>query len=414
MTARWRSELPVFVADAHAMGSVAVIRSLGRAGYPVHAAAASAGALGLRSAYASVRTLSPPYSDPGFIPWLRDYVATHGIRAIVPSEGLVLAMQPCFEELAPLLPYRPSGAAVLAAMSKFETLRTFLAAPQAARNIPPTLHVDLDGSLPEARDIEALALPMFIKVDACYARSGQSGAVTKADSAAAALRVLQARAGEYRAAIVQGFAPGVGVGVFFLRWRGRILAQFMHRRVHEVPHTGGVSSLRESWVHDEILEDARAKLEHLDWEGVAMLEYRWDAAARTFHFMELNARFWGSLHLALYAGVDFPRLLLDAFFDRPNAPVIEFPAGVRCRQTFPREVQYVWSVCKDKDVELGRKLGAILEFCWLGVNPRVYSDLSFPGDRGLAWRSLWEFARADLLRPLVRAVGIGRAQTGSS
>lgn len=50
----------------------------------------------------------------------------------------------------------------------------------------------------------------------------------------------------------------------------------MHRRLHEVPHTGGASSYRESWKHDKVLSDARALMQHLNWEGVGMFEYRWD------------------------------------------------------------------------------------------------------------------------------------------
>lgn len=34
--------------------------------------------------------------------------------------------------------------------------------------------------------------------------------------------------------VVQGYLPGQGVGAFVLRWRGQILAQFMHLRLHEV------------------------------------------------------------------------------------------------------------------------------------------------------------------------------------
>ena len=37
MDYRWRRDLPVLVAEAGTMGAIGVIRSLGRAGYPVHA-----------------------------------------------------------------------------------------------------------------------------------------------------------------------------------------------------------------------------------------------------------------------------------------------------------------------------------------------------------------------------------------
>ena len=49
----WRRELPVLVPEAETLGAIGVIRSLGRAGYPVHACAV-AEALGLKLATAGL------------------------------------------------------------------------------------------------------------------------------------------------------------------------------------------------------------------------------------------------------------------------------------------------------------------------------------------------------------------------
>jgi biotin carboxylase len=173
-----------------------------------------------------------------------------------------------------------------------------------------------------------------------------------------------------------------------------VLAEFMHRRLHEVPHSGGVSSLRKSWWHPDIRNDALDKLMSLGWEGVAMMEYRWDPVSDQFYLMEMNGRFWGSLHLPLYAGVDFPRLLLDAFHDRSPEPVRGFPLNIRCRLTFPDEVQYVWSRLKDRQLSLSSRLWSIIEFFLLFFPFRINSDLFFPGDRRLYWDSFRRFLTA--------------------
>jgi hypothetical protein len=47
--------------------------------------------------------------------------------------------------------------------------------------------------------------------------------------------------------------------------------------------------------------------------------------------MEFNARLWGSLQLAVDAGVDFPRLLVEAALGRRPATVERFALGVRSR-----------------------------------------------------------------------------------
>ncbi len=78
-----------------------------------------------------------------------------------------------------------------------------------------------------------------------------------------------------------------------------------------------------------MLEDARLKLEAMDWHGVAMMEYRWDPETDRFYLMEMNARFWAALHLALFSGVNFPLLLADAFFKRSvDSTVTDFPEGI--------------------------------------------------------------------------------------
>ena len=120
-----------------------------------------------------------------------------------------------------------------------------------------------------------------------------------------------------------------------------------------------------------------------------MMEYRWDSATDRFAFVEMNARFWGSLHLALYAGVDFPRLLLDAWQGLPvTAPPPRL--GLRCRHV-PDEIRHVWSKLNARELRLAVKLAAAVEFVALALDPRVRSDLWFPGDTALFWSGLAQF-----------------------
>src|SRR5579884_1769283 len=91
--ATWRSELPVLVTEAQAMGSIAVIRSLGRAGYPVHACATRTDALGLQSRFAA-RAEACPDVPGAFIGWLREYISKHNICTIIPSEKVLIYLRP--------------------------------------------------------------------------------------------------------------------------------------------------------------------------------------------------------------------------------------------------------------------------------------------------------------------------------
>ena len=117
--------------------------------------------------------------------------------------------------------------------------------------------------------------------------------------------------------LVQQRIVGPGEGLFTLFDRGRLLTAFAHRRLREKPPSGGVSVLSESIAVDPDLRDAAIRLlGPLGWHGVAMLEYKRDARSGQRFLMEVNGRFWGSLQLAVDAGVDFPYLTYQLAWDR--------------------------------------------------------------------------------------------------
>ena len=131
--------------------------------------------------------------------------------------------------------------------------------------------------------------------------------------------------------MLQERVVGPGVGVSLLVWDGRTIAHFMHRRLREHPPAGGVSVYAESTAPDMgLVERAAALLERFGWRGVAMVELKVDATTGTPYLMEVNGRFWGSLQLAIDAGVDFPALLVSAARGRVET-VSDYRPGVRFR-----------------------------------------------------------------------------------
>ena len=387
----WRGEYPVLVPEAHAVGSVGVIRSLGRAGYPVHAVSASAGALGLRSRFATRAVISPAYLTPDFIPWLRDYIRDLRIRVIVPSEGFLFAIRDAWSEFAPLMPIPSDRQVVFRALSKYEFFERLAGDASLWRNVPVTLFVR--DNLPSESEYAKLPFPVFLKADRCHARWSGDGDIVRTLTAAEARRRTAELLEEYDRVLVQGFVPGTKPGEYLLLWDGQVRAHFANLMTHQSPHRGGFGSLRTSWHHGALARDAEEKLRAMDWQGAAMVEYRWDPATDRFWCIELNARFWGSLHHALYAGVDFPRLLVDGFLGGPPEPPPSYRDGVRCRLIVPAEVGYVQSRLRDPEVGRGARLWTLLEFFLLCFNPRIRSDLHFPVDRMLYWRAAGDFVR---------------------
>jgi len=261
----------ILIPESQAMGSVACIRSLGRAGHTVVAMSPDPEALGFASRQCHESVVQPGgLTGRAWSQWLDDLVAQRQIDLILPSEGLVAALGPEIARFASLLPVGPDPQRLERFISKFELFSHFqmAAEPELRRNLPP-MRLLRDGE-PWQDGLTDLALPLFAKFDAVPAQ-GLAAQVQRYDSHRAALDGLPALLARYGRGLLQQFAAGQGVGVFFLRWNGQVQASLMHRRLHEVPHTGGVSSYRETWWDEALYQDALRRIESLEWWGVGML-----------------------------------------------------------------------------------------------------------------------------------------------
>ena len=387
-SSNWRNDRPVLVFQVHSVAAVGVVRSLGRAGYPIHAASPDPNAIGLHSRYATRSVVTPPYSHPEFLQWLRHYIATNSIAAIEPS-GILQLFRPYFDEFLPYLPIARDQQSVYSCLTKYDVFRRLMDGTgdsRVSKNLPDTLLVKSTTTIDQTR-LANLRYPIFLKVDSVYSVTGKPSDVVPAKNFNDAWSHIDDLLMHYNRITIQEFVPGQGAAVAFVIWPDQIRAEFMNLCLHEVPHRGGFCSLRASWYHPEVLEDARLKIAHLGWRGVAMLEYRFDRDTGKFYFIELNARFWAALHVALYSRADLPRLLMDAFFGHTE-PQIPYEIGVKSRFTFPHEIGYVLSMWRDPEVPSLRRLSSLIEFFLLFFDPRIQSDFYFPGDRGLYWRQL--------------------------
>jgi predicted ATP-grasp superfamily ATP-dependent carboligase len=132
--------------------------------------------------------------------------------------------------------------------------------------------------------------------------------------------------------LIQERIQGPGIGAFFLFDHGEEKACFFHKRIREKPPSGGVSVLRESIpVHPMMKEFSVRLLKALNWHGVAMVEFKLDEKDNLPKIMEINARFWGSLQLAIDSGVDFPSLLYQMETGGACDPVTDYKAGIKTR-----------------------------------------------------------------------------------
>jgi predicted ATP-grasp superfamily ATP-dependent carboligase len=168
--------------------------------------------------------------------------------------------------------------------------------------------------------------------------------------------------------LVQRRIVGPGEGVFLARWGRRTIARFAHRRLREKPPSGGVSVYRESILPDPaVMAACERLLDALNWEGVAMIEGKRDLASGAWRVMEINGRFWGSLQLAIDAGVDFPSRLVRAVLGENVGDPPAWTPGVRLRWEWGEVDHLLIRLRRSREAlnlpaEAPGKLGAVAAF----------------------------------------------------
>ena len=138
------------------------------------------------------------------------------------------------------------------------------------------------------------------------------------------------RHGKY---LVQEYIPSdrtICANVIFDRM-SNAKAIFTYTRLREYPRNGGPSVLRESTDDRQVKELALKFFKGIRWKGVAMIEFKIDNRDGVPKLMEVNPRFWGSLALPIFAGVDFPFLLYQLACGKQVDVVNDYRLGVRAR-----------------------------------------------------------------------------------
>jgi predicted ATP-grasp superfamily ATP-dependent carboligase len=383
----------VLVTDASRGSAVAFIRSLGQRGWRVTAADFDPTSAGFRSRYTTRRLVYPRPTDhpDAVVEAILEAVARDGIDLVIPvtdEVGLPLAdARASFEGITTLALPEPEALAMAHDKGATIALAERLGVP-----IPATRSVPAGRDALEAA--AALGYPVVVKPIVSRALLGDgtigSYAVTYAADPEELRRRMEAIGAT--AVLLQRWLPGVGLGVELLMDRGRPLAAFQHRRIHEVPPTGGASALRESVDLDPDLYDhAIRMLGELRWTGLAMVEFR-RGPDGIGHLMEINGRVWGSLPLAVRAGMDFPSRLADLLLDGAPAAdaavATDYRSGVRARN-LRLEVGWIGAVLLGRRrypyLPWPRRRAALAAIGGL-LDPRIADDhlsLSDPGP-GLA------------------------------
>lgn len=321
------------VLDGEERAALAVTRSLGSRGVRVTVAAPTPDSLAGASRRAARRLVLPDAlrAPDALAAELVALAAREPGQVWFPLTDATLAVvNGVRERLGPAILPIASPESLALAWDKGRLLAVAAAAGVAA---PRTW---MPESVEEVRALAAdLPYPVVLKPRRSRLRTAHgtvTGEVTYVHAAADLAPAFAALAARIPAPLIQERVPGYGMGVFLLADHGRVLARFAHRRLREKPPSGGVSVLRESIAVPPALAAAAERLlAALAWHGVCMIEFKVDARDGVARLMEINPRFWGSLALAIDAGVDFPWLLYGLATGAAPAPVTSYRLGVKSR-----------------------------------------------------------------------------------
>jgi len=335
----------VLILDGNTRSALAATRSLGMKGVHVVVADEIKRTLAGASRYCSDSFTypSPASNLEGFLETVKKECSRRGIGVILPmtelSTSTVLRHREEFESLRV-----PFGE-----LTAFDALndkwRLLKLAQQLNLPIPKTQFVREISSLDEL--CKGLKFPAVLKPYRSMISSHGRWIATSVQYARSMeeLKEIAARY-EYFSQhpfMIQEYISGQAEGVFVLCDHGKPIVFFAHRRLRERPPTGGVSVLSESIEpNPEALRVTRAILETVEWHGVAMVEFKVSAEG-TPYLMEVNGRFWGSLQLAIDAGVDFPWLLYQMAIGKNLGKVKPYITGIKCRWLLG-DVVSLWKV----------------------------------------------------------------------
>ena len=320
--------------DGDSLPTLGVVRSLGRAGWEVDVVARHHAPLAGTSTYCNqvVPCHDPVCDRHGYVQSVIDLLTEKPYDLLVPvTDWSIVPLLDVREELEKRTTVAlASSEAVRTTLSKSATMD--LAARQG---VPTPRTWSIRTKEDWARAADEVSLPAVVKADA--SKSWDTEGVGWHHPAVYGLTISEASQHVMRLlwhgpVVVQEHLRGDGVGVAALARDGEPLVLFQYRRIHEVPVSGGASSYRASEPLDPRLASlARRLLAGLSWTGVAMLEFKHNRQTDAIHLLEINGRYWGSLHLPMSCGVDFPRYHAEMLLDGRRQFDTEYRLGVRNR-----------------------------------------------------------------------------------
>ena len=345
--------MSALVTNAEMLIALSVTRSLGKSGVKVTCGSDRTDSLCFHSKYCKNKTVYPsPTKEDLFINHLEDNLKKQKHEVLIPTfADSLLAVSKHREQLEEYttIPI-PAHDKIVKALDKTETLKI---AKDNGIPIPETAFIE------DIKDVEKIkneiGYPAVLKPAASFGAKGVSY-IKSPEELTTAYRINSSEHGEKM--LLQECIPLEGEIYGFealLNKKSELRAGFVHKRLRHYPLTGGQSTLRESVKNPEVEKLGLKLLKALGWYGVAMVEFKIDPRDGKPKLMEINPRFWGSLHLPLVSGMNFPYLLYKMAVEGDIEPITEYKVGVKSRALYPGDLNWLFSALRDDYASLGLK-----------------------------------------------------------
>lgn len=316
----------ILITDGENRSSLATSRSLGRRGNNIFISGKDRRNISSASVYCSkyYKVTDPTQDSAAYARDILEIIAREKIEIVFPmTEPSIYCLNRMRSEIGEKTILACAQPEKMEAVSN--KYKLFQLAENLGVQIPHTVFVENYSDYKEKRK-RVSSFPVVVKPSFSKFLVGgkiYSGSVMYACDAAELDRLYEQMDILACPSLIQEMIVGEGVGLFTLFDEDNHLALFSHRRLMEKPPSGGVSVLSESVsIENAMVEAAQKLLSHVGWQGVAMVEFKRDIRDGRPKLMEINGRLWGSLQLAVSAGVDFPMLCLDYYLGKK--PVMLF------------------------------------------------------------------------------------------
>lgn len=323
--------MTALVTCGHTRAGLAAVRALGRGGVAVAVAAPSRPALAMWSRYATSTLLVPDAGAEAqrFASVVADEAAGRNCDLVLTATDNALWALSRWRDALPEGARRvmPPHDAVARALD-----RTALHDRARAVGVPSiqTLRVDVPEAVePALRKLDRMGpVPVIVRPLVPWVER-EDGTRRVAESIpiediADVRRLLYEREELVRAGCLLEPRPaGRWLGYGAVCDDGRVLAEVFQERLRERGDLSGVSTLARTLPpDDEVRRAARLVLESLSWQGPALVEmFRGEDGV--LRLVNIIGRLWGSMGLAIQAGIDVPMLCEGLSRGAPPPPVIK-------------------------------------------------------------------------------------------